>query len=449
MENREILKRPVIDPAAIDSRQFTASLLKEIIRAGLADKTFLEFFQTQLLSILRGQFDEAMDGDSSSVPKEVADEWMDGIGYCIDQALESAPTLEDSAQMLLKRSAASLYELGKEMLNKVGKSCVGLLSRVQATRLKTANLAYQMVLDITYPAFLHNWQVSLFPHDFEVITEYPLASQPEESGILGVHARLSALALENRFCARFPADAIESLLAGYANAHRVHPADAYVNLFTIALQNLLLNKMLGREGMTLTEDDRRQLEKRLCAISSSQRTELIEYTANLFLKDMAFEHPKLENYVRNAALSFAKMLNLANGSLKGLAVVVPAVRSLIHTDGERLDNDAFALVAEEVMLAETAQEKVDILRNELRSLADLADLLASGSIFEEEFEQMYALMDPITLAMLLTISPVSCTGETLSISSDLEWQTVLAQFLNGLEENRKEKILSIYRSVMG
>lgn len=449
MENREILKRPVIDPALIDNRQFTASLLNEMIRIGLADQTFLEFFQTQLLSILHDQLNEITNGESSSVPAELVDELMDGIGYCIDQALKAKPTLEESAQLLMQLSAVELYNVGKEYLDKFGKSCTALLSRVQSTRLKTINRAYQLVLDSTYPTFLHDWKATTFPHDFEVITEYPLAVQPSESGILGIYAQLSALALENRFCARYSAEAIDSLLVGYAHAHRVNPADAYVNLFTITLQNLLLNKLMGRDCLELTEDDRIQLEAMLSSLEPQQRTQLVIQTTELFLKDADFAYPKLETYIRSAAVSFTKLINAANGYLSELCVVTPATQTLIHTDGERLDNDAFALVAEEVMLAETAQEKIRILRSELRSLADLTDLLASGSIFEDEFEQLYALMNPITLALLLSVSPVTISGQTFSIQSDIEWQTALINYLNRLESAPIKNILALYYSAVG
>lgn len=448
MANSEILKRSAIDPEAIDDKQFTASLLQEMVRTGLADQTFADFFQNQLLELLNSQLKEATNNESSSVPVELADELMDGIAYCIDTALKLSPALEDSASMLHGQSVQSLYELGKEQLDAHCKACIALLSRARATRLKTVNQGYRLVLDVTFPDFIRSWKTNPFPHDFEVITEYPLAAEQIESGIVGVHKRLSALALENRFCARYPQETVESLLTGYADAHRVTSTDAYVNLFTLCLQNLLLNKLMGRNSLLLTEDDRTQLEQKLHPLSPGQRAELIRYTAELFIKENALEYPKLEDYIRQAALDFANLLNSADGTLRELSVVTPAARSLVHTDGERLEDDAFALVAEEVMLAETAKEKVQILQSELRSLEDLTDLLASGSIFEDEFEQLFTLFDPVTLAMLLSVSPVTITGQTLAIQTDLEWQTALVSCLNQMEEQQKAEILSIYHAAM-
>lgn len=448
MANSEILKHSAIDPEAIEDKQFTASLLQEMVRTGLADQTFADFFQNQLLELLNSQLKKITNNKSSSVPVELADDLMDGIAYCIDTALKSLPTLGESAAMLHSQSVQSLYELGTEQLDKHGKACVALLSRARATRLKTANQGYQLVLDVTFPDFIRSWKTNPFPHDFEVITEYPLAVEPAESGIAGVHKRLSALALENRFCARYPQETVESLLGGYADAHRVTTADAYINLFTLCLQNLLLNKLLGRDGLLLTEDERARLEQKLRPLSPGQRAELIRYTAELFLKESALEYPKLEDYIRRAALDFANLLNSAGRTLVELSVITPAARSLVHTDGERLEDDAFALVAEEVMLAETAKEKVQILQSELRSLEDLTDLLASGSIFEDEFEQLYTLFDPVTLAMLLSVSPVTLTGQTLTIQTDLEWQAALVSYLNQMDEQQKTEILSIYHSAV-
>ena len=448
MANSEILKRSSIDPKAIEDKQFTASLLQEMMRTGMAGQTFADFFQNQLLELLKNQLKKVTNDKSSSVPVELADELMDGIAYCIDTALKSAPALEDSAAMLHGQSVQSLYELGKEQLDAHCKACVALLSRARATRLKTVNQGYQLALDVSFPDFVRSWKTNPFPHDFDVITEYPLAVDPAESGIVEVHMRLSAFALENRFCARYPNEMIESLLAGYADAHRVTAADAYINLFTLCLQNLLLNRLLGRDGLPLSVDERAQLEQKLCPLSPDQRIELIRYTAEQFLKESALKNQKLEDYIRQAALDFANLLNLAGGTLMELSVVTPTARSLVHTDGERLEDDAFALVAEEVLLAETAKEKVQILQSELRSLEDLSDLLASGSIFQDEFEQLYALFDSVTLAMLLSVSPVTVTGQALAIQSDLEWQSALVAFLNRLDHERKAEILSIYHSAM-
>lgn len=448
MEKREILKRSALDPSRIDGRQFTRSLLNEMIRTGAADPTFLEFFQTQLFSILQHQLNEVTNGESSSVPAELADELLDGIGYCIDQAIKSASTLDESAQMLKNQSVMALYEQGITHLIQLEKACVALLSRVQATRLETENLAYQSLLNNTFPAFLHDWKTSSFYHDFEIVTEYPLAIEPIESGLPGIHACLSALALENRFCAKFSPKSIQSLLVGYAHEHRVSPADAYVNLFTITLQNCLLNRLLGQEGLELTLDDRLQLENLLSSLESHERTNRIMQCANQLLQNLNFEHLKLEDYVRAAVDSFVNQLNAAKGNLNELCVVTPAEHTLIHTDGERLDNDAFKLIADEVMLAETAQEKVNLLRRELRSLADLTDLLASGSIFEDEFEPLYSLMSPITLALLLSVSPGAILEQTIFIQSGEEWQTALAKYLNGLESEQKDNILALYRSAV-
>lgn len=449
MEKREILKKSAIDPARIDSRQFTKSLLNEMFRIGSADRAFLEFFQTQLFSILQYQLNEVTNGESSSVPAELADELMEGIGYCIDQAIKSVPTLEESAQMLKNQSVTILYEQGKMHLSQLAKSCVALLSRVQATRLDTENSAYQSLLDSTFPSLLHNWKTCSFYHDFEIVTEYPLAVEANVSGIPGIHMRLTALALENRFCAKFSAKSVQSLLAGYAHQHRVSPADAYVNLFTIILQNYLLNRLIGKDGLELTVDDRQQLEHLLLSLEPNERAEQISQCANQILQHLNFDYPKLEDYVRTASNSFANQLNAAKGNLIELCVVTPAEHALIHTDGERLDNDAFKLIADEVMLAETPQEKVDLLRRELRSLADLADLLASGSIFEDEFEPLFALMSPITLALLLSVSPAVLSKNSISIQSSEEWQTALVKYLNGLDSEQKDNIIALYRSAVG
>nr|WP_305144858.1 DUF6179 domain-containing protein [Anaerotruncus sp. DFI.9.16] len=404
--------------------------------------------QEGLLGLLRSQIEEITRGESSSVPAETADQLMDDIGYCIDVALKHAPTPQESLALLREHSMDALYRMGTGLLDREERACEGLLSRVRATRTPTVNEGYRILLDVTFPQYLRDWKVRRHPGDFVVLTEYPLAREVSASGIFGVRERLESLALENRFCGRF-APVLDGLLRGWARQNRTSPAEAYVNLFTIALQNLLLARLLGREDAALGAGERAGLEERLRPLAPEQRAALLLRAAEGLIDSCAFENARLNDYIREGAARFAGEVNRAGGALTPFAVVAEEDATLLFIDGERLGNDAFSAVADEVLLCDDAARKARIIREELRSLDDLCDLLGAGCVYDDEYAEIFSSFDEATAALLLGRIRAVWEEGALRPLDEIEWQEALANWFNRLGADCRERIRALSKTLAG
>lgn len=446
MENRSLLNKATLD--GIDYGAYTASLMRQAAEAGLLDERALTSMQEGLLGLLRSQIEEITRGESSSVPAETADQLMDDIGYCIDVALKHAATPQESLALLREHPMDTLYRMGTELLDQEERACERLLSRVRATRTPTVNEGYRILLDVTFPQYLRDWKVRRHPGDFVVLTEYPLAREVSASGIFGVRERLESLALENRFCGRF-APALDGLLRGWARQNRTSPAEAYVNLFTIALQNLLLARLLGREDASLSAGERAGLEERLRPLAPEQRAALLQRAAENLIDSCAFENDRLDGYIREGAARFAGELNRAGGALAPFAVVAAEDAPLLFIDGERLDNDAFAAVAGEVLLCDDAGRKAQIIREELRSLDDLCDLLGAGCVFEDEYAEVFSCFDEVSASLLLSRIRAAWEEGILRPLDEIEWQEAFAGWFNRLDSESRERIRSLSETLAG
>ena len=446
MENRSLLSGTPLD--GIDYGVYTASLMRRAADAGLLDERALAAMQEGLLGLLRSQIEEITRGESSSVPAETADQLMDDIGYCIDVALKHAPTPQESLALLREHSMDALYRMGTGLLDREERACEGLLSRVRATRTPTVNEGYRILLDVTFPRYLRDWKVRRHPGDFVVLTEYPLAREVSESGIFGVRERLESLALENRFCGRF-APVLDGLLRGWARQNRTSPAEAYVNLFTITLQNLLLARLLGREDAALGAGERAGLEERLRPLAPEQRAALLLRTAEGLIDSCAFENARLNDYIREGAARFAGEVNRAGGALTPFAVVAEEDAPLLFIDGERLDNDAFSAVADEVLLCDDAARKARIIREELRSLDDLCDLLGAGCVFDDEYAEIFSFFDEATAALLLGRIRAVWEEVALRPLDEIEWQEAFADWFNRLGADCRERIRALSKTLAG
>ena len=426
MENRSLLSGTPLD--GIDYGVYTASLMRRAADAGLLDERALAAMQEGLLGLLRSQIEEITRGESSSVPAETADQLMDDIGYCIDVALKHAPTPQESLALLREHSMDALYRMGTGLLDREERACEGLLSRVRATRTPTVNEGYRILLDVTFPQYLRDWKVRRHPGDFVVLTEYPLAREVSASGIFGVRERLESLALENRFCGRF-APVLDGLLRGWARQNRTSPAEAYVNLFTITLQNLLL--------------------ARLRPLAPEQRAALLLRAAEGLIDSCAFENARLNDYIREGAARFAGEVNRAGGALTPFAVVAEEDAPLLFIDGERLGNDAFSAVADEVLLCDDAARKAQIIREELRSLDDLCDLLGAGCVYDDEYAEIFSSFDEATAALLLGRIRAVWEEGALRPLDEIEWQEAFANWFNRLGADCRERIRTLSKTLAG
>lgn len=446
MENRSLLSGTPLD--GIDYGVYTASLMRRAADAGLLDERALAAMQEGLLGLLRSQIEEITRGESSSVPAETADQLMDDIGYCIDVALKHAPTPQESLALLREHSMDALYRMGTGLLDREERACEGLLSRVRATRTPTVNEGYRILLDVTFPQYLRDWKVRRHPGDFVVLTEYPLAREVSASGIFGVRERLESLALENRFCGRF-APVLDGLLRGWARQNRTSPAEAYVNLFTITLQNLLLARLLGREDAALGAGERAGLEERLRPLAPEQRAALLLRAAEGLIDSCAFENARLNDYIREGAARFAGEVNRAGGALTPFAVVAEEDAPLLFIDGERLGNDAFSAVADEVLLCDDAAHKAQIIREELRSLDDLCDLLGAGCVYDDEYAEIFSSFDEATAALLLGRIRAVWEEGALRPLDEIEWQEAFANWFNRLGADCRERIRTLSKTLAG
>ena len=421
---------------------YTAALLDAAPRAGILSAGEADAFQQDLLALVKQHAVHASHGDSSSLPAEWVEELCGQVGYCIDYALQDAPSPEQAVQQLREQGAKGLYESGHALLEQHFKACRSLLSRVRATRTRTVNQGYQVTLDRTLPLFLRQWEAADFPYDFPVITEYPLAEHPMESGIAGLHAYLANLALENRFCGRFQA-ALSQLLACHAHQNRTSPEEDYVNLFTLVLHNLLLCKILGQntpENLTLSEQAFAQLQERFEG-SHDKLDAALQDARDAIFNDLQFSYPALEEYIARAVERFSAHLAHTGVQARGIAVIEPA-QELFLRDGARLDPDAFREVVQEVLLCETGTEKARIIQQKLRSLSDLFDLMESGCIFEEEYLELFPLLGDVACALLLSRLTVEQEDGWIDLGGAGEWADYFSDYLNALPADQQEKLLA-------
>lgn len=93
-----------------------------------------------------------------------------------------------------------------------------------------------------------------------------------------------------------------------------------------------------------------------------------------------------------------------------------------------------------MLLCDDAARKARIIREELRSLDDLCDLLGAGCVYDDEYAEIFSSFDEATAALLLGRIRAVWEEGALRPLDEIEWQEALANWFNRLGADCRERI---------
>jgi hypothetical protein len=208
-----------------------------------------EAFRAELLDLLAEQVQRHNAGQSSSVRVETAEQIFESMLYCIRAYLESqqkgsepGADLSQAAELTQVGGlpASELYLRGLELVKRETLCAKAIYREVLKTRVKTGQLAYNETLDGAIPGFFKTYDPDYAAQENGALTGFPdyplLRDDRSRGGILYMKAYLEELLLENRFCARYPANRIRALLLVHGQKHRLDYREVIVNIPELILE---------------------------------------------------------------------------------------------------------------------------------------------------------------------------------------------------------------------
>ena len=114
----DLTHRTLLDPLALDGRDYFASLLAEGQRCGLLSDRDLSRLQGENLTLLAERADAWSRGLSTSLPAERAQQLLGSVLYIVSLELKTGPTPEEAVERLRREPLAALYAAGQKRITR-------------------------------------------------------------------------------------------------------------------------------------------------------------------------------------------------------------------------------------------------------------------------------------------------------------------------------------------
>ncbi|NBJ16398.1 MAG: hypothetical protein FNP40_12725 [Dehalobacter sp. 4CP] len=436
-----ILKKNAVLNMSLPESAVLQSLLEQALQHGLLTDVELQHMQTQIIKLLTKQLKRFTHGDSCSVKSETAQSIMLSILYTIGIYLKSLSHPDLCLNCLRQNQINDLFQEGRNIIDLRISEAKTLLSVINHDGLTFINQAYSDTLENGIPAFFTAYDPEFAAHETPGSIDYPLSNdQMDSTGIVYIHHYLQQLYREDTFCLNFPGEDIQCLLRGYHD----HSEDLLLNIFELVFAQSLGSVMAGKPAhqLNISQQDREYLQQKLANLPDQELDLRLQHALTQVSDDLTLDDSSLVQLLKESIIPFAARLKnaLSNEKLEAVFITLKAQSehsSLVFEDGPRLADDVFRDIAEEIRQCRYIEDKLTIIRREIRSAADLADILEASCLFEDEYDSVYHSLTALELALLIKSFPApdpslfirsghAATGEMK------EWQIRLISFLDRL-----------------
>ncbi|QLY81380.1 DUF6179 domain-containing protein [Clostridium intestinale] len=447
MNNKIINKEDLLENQ-LNDEHYLQSLLQVLHLNRFLTIEEIENIQLQILNILTETLGYYTRNESSSVRVEVADKIMLSIYYTIGLSLKKEAHIKAQLSTMKQLKIKKIFNDGEEIIKEKVKECESILKHAQETKVKTINYAYVDTLEYGLPLFFKEYDSRFGAHETQGSIDYPLGyDEMKLVGVEYIEDYLKKIDMENKFCSYFKQEDIEALLKGF----NVQSHHLLINIFTIVLMNTLGCSLAGKEitKLDISEGDRIYLKDKL-ETSDDFNKSIYDGTEKI-IKSLSIENQNMIEYIKivvEKLIPYIK-ISLENDRLEMIFLSLDKSSEDIieYEDGESLDNSIFKEITEEIRDCEDVEEKIEIIREEFHSLKDLVDVLGADCIFEDEFIEVFKVLDDFEIALLLKEISNEYDYHDYGTESEKEWHEKLHQYLDMMDSKRKEEIMKLSKGV--
>lgn len=338
----------------------------------------LDIIRLKLLELLGKRIEKYTMGDSSSVPIEIGEELFKSICFSLRREIKdfSKILLIDNLEIELEKSWKGFekdIQRGKDLLENVIKEDLGI-----------ENQSYEDTLMEIAVGF-KKYDYKFLAHEIECSIDYQLANPISEElmGIEYINMYLESLLIENKFCNKFQRENVEFLLENYCEDYK----GLLINIF----EPILINAI----GLAILNENIFELE-----ITNLQRRQLLNIFKNNCIEEVIFNGAKKicdnlkihkeKEYIIKVILNIIPRVKegVKNNNLDKifLSFGKESLEENFFIDNEKMDNGKLRDLIDEINICKSVDDKLIIIREEIRSLEDFIEIL-NNCIWENEIDE--------------------------------------------------------------
>ncbi|MDV4149586.1 DUF6179 domain-containing protein [Clostridium sp. AL.422] len=430
----------------IDEEYFFKDLISKCYKNSLIDDIAINKIYNSRLELLRIQLRYYTKDKSSSVMVEVAEKILNGIDYSVGIYLKSLKNIEIMINELKKYRLEDILKKGQDIIkHKVIKNSI-LLSKIKKEKLKVKNVSYNDTINYGVSLFFKEYDYSFAPHETGGSIDYQLCiDNMKYVGIEYIENYLNTLDLENEFCSKFNIKEINELLKGY----RKDSDFLLINIFELVIINslglIICDKPIS--SLNISNKERDIIINKLSSLSFSELNDKLRDCALKLYEQLNIRNINLINYIDKAILKITKLIksSIELDKLEELFIsFIDDDNYIKYIDKEKMSNVRFRMITEKIRDSQSIDEKISIIKENIKSLEDLIDMLGSDCIFDEEFNIYFKSLSQFEIILIYKyISDIS-----LDDIYNKEWYSIFNKYICTLTEQEINDINAIAEKVL-
>lgn len=449
-----IEKRHIIDSNKLSGEFYFNSILQESYNCGLLNESDLENIQLQCISLLTYKCERYNMDESSSIRVETAESIMRSNLYSIGLYLKSLPDPDHAAAELKEVKIFKMYERGRKLVNARFQEAKRIYNMVQNNKLDTINHSYNSTLsEDGIKTFFKSYNLDYESYDFPASIDYQLCNPVDYLvGVEFAQKYLEHLYLENEFCMNFAAENIHHLLYGYDKGY----ADLLINIFEHVLTEALGCSLANRNirELSLSLEDIQNLQKKLLNYNNHTLMLNIHKAAKNVSEELNITNLSLQRYIEKSlpkiASSIENALKLNTLSKVFIIPVNPNLEPKIYFEsGVKMEDGEYRRLIEELLRCRYSSDKIELIKQKVKSFDDLEDILLDVQLEEKEFISLFNTLGDVEIAAMINRHPFESGIQAVDLSeAEQVVRLYLKNYVKRLPNNRQEQISQIAKHLI-
>lgn len=382
-----------INELKINQSYYFQSLLQEIVDQQVIIEQQVERIQFGILELMTKEVDRYTNGESSSVPVEKAQEILQSIAYLIGAYLKTIPDMRTKLDLLTKETMTVLFYRGLDEVAKMRKASLAIHSELCQNDRKLRSIAYHDTIFTGLKEALHDYNMEYGAHETGGSIDYPLMVHLEEClGMEYIYRYLNRIRLEDSILQKFTVQKIHLLLHYFDR----EAEQLLINLCELSVINALGCELLHKDcrELVISHKDLNELKLILKGKNRDEIGYILKEAVQLLSDDLELSE-EATDYLRSAIgeLTIRLSNNYHQNTLERFFIItegdIEEPEELY--EGRLMEDEELRDFIRELSELAAIEDKISLIRERVRSILDLIELL-DECFYSEEYQKVYELL---------------------------------------------------------
>lgn len=438
---------------SINEEFFFKDILVTLYEKCLIGEDVVSRINMERIAVLKEYLKYYTKDESSSVMEEDAEKILNGIDYTIGIYLKQSfaedrkcRKFEETHRSLLldkliNEKLSYMVEKGHEIIKKKVLESRNLFVKICSNKLKADNFSYHDTIDRGLGIFFKAYDDFFVPQEAPCSVDYQLCDDEITCvGVEYIEKYLSILNIENEFCRKFNISEINEVLKGYDSKCEL----LLINIFELVLLNSIGRIICGKNlaSLNICESDRQNIYDRLNNLSADEISDYICKCSEKCFAVLDIQDKNEQQYILKASAKASEHIYNCI-KINKLDRVFVSFRNnedeafIEFADKEKVSNSRFRKITEHIRNSLQTEDKIQYIRDNIKSLQDMVDMLEAECLFGNEYDIFFKSISDFERVLLLK----HMQDYDLWDSCQKEWQELFKKYLCSLTIDEYNSIL--------